>query len=389
MILREVWEARVAVARNATERATALNGLTRSLLEVSVDEAKRANERALQAAAAAADQRCTAEAIRNRASIALVRRDLDASRADYELAGSMAEALAHGGLWASAQIGIAVVCRLRSDYDGAIARLSDARQRAGEAGDHATQRLAWNYLASVYLEMVDFPSADAAASACWASAEEAGDDMLALACSAQLWRARFAAAAPERCRRGLERCLAGVRGLGDRLLEAQMLVQIGRLELQMGHPDTGLQQAKAALAIADASGDAATAADAILLVGECHQAVGNKEAALERYRHVRTFAVERGMVSLDLAVRRAEARLYDQSDETDKAEALWLEIDAMSYEQGFWHPAMEAASALARVAMARGDLEAAEDYLARRDIARDMLAWENPPSDETKKYGID
>lgn len=381
-MLRDIWEARVATARNAKDKAAALNGLTRSLLETSVDEAAAANERALRAAAAAADLRSTAEAIRNRASIALMSRDLDTAAADFTTAAEMAEALEHGGLWASAQIGQAAVCRLRSDFDGAIARLAWARQRAGEAGDLATERLAWNYLAALYLEMHDNPAADEAASACWASAEEAGDTMLALACSSQLWRARFAASAPERCLKGLERCAAGLRAIGELLMRAQILVHIGRLELQLGRPDLALGRALEAERISDDSGHCATIFEARLLAGETRAAQGDFREATRLFAAVREFSEQRGLVSLRLAVRRAEARLADQMGDTETAVELWRDIDDLAFENGFWHPVMEANAALARIAMAKGDRESAEGCLERRDIAKAMLEWETPETDQ-------
>ena len=378
---RDIWEARVATARNARDRATALNGLTRALLESSVDMAADANDRALLAAAASADLRCTAEGMRNRASIALVRRDLDSAAADFQTASDMAEALGHGGLWASSQIGQAAICRLRSDYDGAIARLALARERAGEAGDHATERLAWNYLAALYLELHDIPAADAAASACWASAEDAGDTMLSLVCSAQLWRARFAVSSPQRCLRGLERCAAGLDALGERLLFGQVQLQIGRLELQTGCADKAFDRAQATRTIAEEAGDSATGFDALLLGGECRSAQGQSDEARDLFGRVRAIAESRGLFSLRLAVIRAEARLLDQLGDVESATQLWNEVDQLAFDRGFWDPAMEAAGALARIAMARGDRVAAEEYLERRDVCRAMLEWETPGSD--------
>jgi len=380
-MLRDIWEARVATARSAKDKAAALNGLTRSLLETSVEDAAAANERALRVAAAAADLRSTAEAIRNRASIALMRRDLANADSDFAMASEMAEALEHGGLWASAQIGLAAVCRLRSDFDGAIARLAKARQRARETGDPATERLAWNYLAALYLEMHDFPAADAAASACWASAEDAGDTMLALACSSQLWRARFSATAPDRCLKGLERCAAGLRALGERLMHAQILVHIGRLELQLGRSGPALQRAIEADRIADDSGHCATTFEARLLMGEVRAAQGEFREARSLIGAVHEFAEQHGVLSLRMAVRRVEARLAEQTGEIETATSLWEEIDALAFENGFWHPVLEANAALARIALAKGDNESAEGYLERRDIAKSMLEWETPEQD--------
>ncbi|MFM7322347.1 MAG: hypothetical protein ACKO5K_12605 [Armatimonadota bacterium] len=354
-----------------------LNRRTRALITRSLREAKALNEQALSMARESRDPHAEAEAIRNKATLAVMARELDVAEEAYSDTCRRARSLGLAGLEAAASVGLGLVRRFRSDYAGALVFLTAARAWEAAAGEREAERLALCHLAALHMEMDDPRTALSAALAACDSAEEDGVLDREISCRAQFWAARARLGATDSCRAGLERCLADARRESDGVMKAQLLAEIAAILREQGRFGEARARIDEGLDIADTVGDPASRAVLLLVLGDVLTDEGNTDAALERLAEVREHAIACGHTSLLVRALRGEARADERAGRDALAEGKWREVEAIASDAGLWGKAAEAAAALARIALGRGDIAEADHFAQRRDAALAGLEGEN------------
>jgi len=335
------------------------------------------NEEALARAREIEDPIQEAEAIRNKAALAVLARELDVAEEAYADTCRRARTLGLPGLEAAASVGLGVLRGFRSDYDGALVVLTEARARAATAGEREVERLALCHLAALHSEMDDPRTALSVAMAACDSAEADGVLDRAVACRAQFWAARSRLGATDSCREAFERCLADARRDSDGPMKAQLLAEIAGIFREQGRFAEARVRIAEGLEIADTVGDPASRAILTLAQGEVSIGEGALDAALAAFGEVSEHAESCGHTSLLVRARRGEARAHELLGADASAEGRWREVEAIAFDAGLWGKAAEAAAALARIALARGDVAEAEHYAQRRDAALAGLEGQN------------
>ena len=317
--------------------------------------------------------------MRNKAALAIMVRELDVAEEAYADTCRRARTLGLVGLEAAASVGLGLVRRFRSDYDGALVHLTAALERAAAAGEREAERLALCHLAALHLEMDDPGTALSVALAACDSAEADGVLDREVSCRAQFWTARGRLGGTDRCKDGLERCLADARRASDGPMKAQLLAEIASILREQGRFDEARARIDEGLSIAEDVGDPASRAVLLLVLGELATDQGASDAALVAIGEVHDHAQACGHTSLLVRALRAKSRAHEHAGDDAASERTWRAVESIAFDAGLWGKATEAAAALARIALGRGDVAEAEHYAQRRDAALGGLEGQNRP----------